>query len=181
MHSSTRAQPISSFHSTNPLDPHYLTPEGTVIRDISDYLETISTLFRSAMYQLSGTEKHKLIRFLGESPHADVFETIKGVGAYGRFYLCMSRTMGSNNLIYPIATAYEPPTTAQKVAAKLNPTVQPDYKLIPPIDVVRDLLPHAIWRCAELAAVEHFEGGIDVKIEQAAGISQEQMRRRERF
>lgn len=180
MHSSTRAQPISSFSSHGP-DPYYLFPDGSVLRDLSDHLDKVSELFRSAMYQLSGIERHKLIKFLGETPHVDFFESVKGVGAYGRIYLHRCRNMGSNNLIFPVATAYEPPTTAQKVAAKLASQTQPDFKIIPADEVVREFLPHAIWRCSELDACDHFESGIEVNIERAVGVSRSQMQQRERF
>lgn len=181
MHSSTRAQPINSFHPTNALDPYYLFPDGSVHRDINDYLEKVSKLFHTAMHSLSGVEKIKLVKFLGDTPYADIFEAIKGVGAYGRFFLHRSRTMGATNLTFPVATAYEPPTTAQKVAARLNSTVQPDFKVIPVDQIVRELLPQAIWRCSELDACDHFESDIEYKIEKTVGITKDQIRHRERF
>ena len=180
MHGNNRAQPVSSF-STHAPDPYYLFSDGSVHRDLSDYLDKVSELFRSAMYQLSGSERHKLIQFIGETPHVDFFEAVIGVGAYARIYLHRCRTLGPNNLGFPIATVYEPPTTAQKVAAKLAAQTQPDYKVIPVAEIVRDFLPHAIWRCAELDACDHFESGIEVNIEKAVGVSRSQMQHREPF
>lgn len=182
MHSSTSAQPISSFQ-TNPRtpDPLYLFPDGSTHRDLGDYVEQIQAVYLSAVHQLEPHQANKLIKFIGANPHPSIVKPIMGVGVYAYFYLCMSRTLGSNELVFNIAKPHIPPTTAQQVAAKLSSQTTPDFVLIPPAEVIRDLLPHAIWRCSELSACEFFEGGIDVKIEQAVGVHREQIQRRERF